>query len=120
MNVEINREALCSVVGFSGEITKISYTVNLTFKVGTYTMPTTHKFAIVDESIMPHCLLLELDILTAFEIDIDLKFNCCKHNDFRIADLSLPNYSMNNADSPVLLLEVENKQGCCSFSGVVA
>ena len=44
MDVEINREALCSVFYFSGETTKISYTVDLTFKVGTYTMPTTHKF----------------------------------------------------------------------------
>ena len=64
---------------------------------------------------MPYCLLLGLEFLTDFEIDIDLKFNCCKHNDFRIADLFLHNCAMNDADSPVLMLGVENSHSSGSL-----
>ena len=78
--LSILEESLCDIVGFSGERTSISQTVELSFAIGPYVMPKAHRFAVVADDVLPHCFLLGLDFLMTHQIDIDLKFNSCKQD----------------------------------------
>lgn len=73
-------ERLCDIVGFSGEFTEINQTILLSLNIGQCGDDPNHKFAIVSDSIFPHCFLLGIDFLHRFRIDIDFNENVCSHS----------------------------------------
>jgi hypothetical protein len=67
-----NSENLCSIIGLSGVKTPITKTVMLRFSLGSITMNSLFKFAVVTESIFPQCFLIGLDFLYQFNINVNL------------------------------------------------
>ena len=68
---KIKKERLCDIIGFTGGICAVEETVELQFELSNYTMSTPYKFGIVKEEILPHCMLLGIDFLSYFKMDLN-------------------------------------------------
>lgn len=101
-DIKIVNERVFDVVGYSGERTTIEQTVELTLNLGNYTMSVPHKFGIVSSTLLPHCFLFGLDLMSKHDISLDFHTNTCKHNSEIIA-LLLPFYEP--YVSPVLVVQ---------------
>ena len=62
----------CSIVGCSGEVTALEHTVDVEFKIGGVDLGR-HKFGVIDDKLLPHCVLLGLDFLLKNNLSIDFK-----------------------------------------------
>jgi hypothetical protein len=81
-------ENLCDIVGFSGKLTPITQSVEMSFAIGSYKMKQAHKFAVVDDTVLPHCFLLGIDFMNCHNISIDLRQMTCKQNSSVISQLT--------------------------------
>ena len=75
--VNVIRENVCDVVGFSGQRETISHSVYLSFSIGSFNMSVPQKFAVITADNFPYCILLGLDFLNVHNINIDLNDNVC-------------------------------------------
>ena len=69
--VDINNGFVCNAIGFSGDTHIIDRTVELTFMIGSFDMPKPFKFAIVNDNLIPCCLLLGLDFMFSFNVHLN-------------------------------------------------
>ena len=87
MDVTIEEELLCDIIGLTGNRVRISQTAELSFCIGSSFIVNKFKFAVVPDSTFPHCFLFGLDFLSLFQISIDFSQAQCKANGSQIASL---------------------------------
>ena len=87
MPVQVTNERVCEIVGFSGHRKVIDQTAKLAFSIGSFTMSKPHKFAVVESNSFPYCMLLGLDFMIKYGLDLDLKNNLCRQSGGSICPL---------------------------------
>ena len=78
INVKINDEILCDIVGFSGKQCTITRVVEMVLNVGSLTMTKNHKFGVVTDEVLPYCMLLGHDFVYENDFSIDFLTRACK------------------------------------------
>ena len=78
--VEVIHGYVCDIVGFSGEQSAITKSVEMPVKIAATEMKEKFKFAVVEDSMLPHCFLLGLDFMGNFDIGIDYRTSSCKQS----------------------------------------
>ena len=78
MDIEVVRKNLCEVVGFSGKCFPITKVVHLKIAIGTYVTESRHQFAVISDDVLPCCVLIGLDFMERFHVDLDFNLNMCK------------------------------------------
>ena len=91
IEVQVEEEQSVDIVGFSGHRRAVSRVAWLRFSIGSYTMDKSHKFAIVEDNIMPFCVLLGVDFLGAFDISVDFYNMVCRNKFEILASLEVSN-----------------------------
>jgi hypothetical protein len=123
MPVNVTKERICEIVGFSGHRKVIEQTVELTFSIGLYRMQKSHKFAIVDTDSFPYCLLLGLDFMTKYGLRLDLKNNLCRQSGGSVCPLVIDSlagaaanvFTVRSLPSASHILKMENCNGDFRF-----
>ena len=77
-DIILKDEYLCDIRGFSGVKIPIMQTAELSFDFGSYSVANRHKFGVIDDGILPHCMLIGLDFFDYHNIDIDLSMGICR------------------------------------------
>lgn len=84
-DINVVRQNVCNIVGFTGCEISIKQTVELRLAIGSFLMGEPHVFAVIPDSALPHCLLLGLDFMRKNGIGVDFKTNTCKRRFITIA-----------------------------------
>jgi len=87
-SIIVTDEYVCDIVGFSGQHTAVRQTALMSFSIGSFDMPSAHKFGIIDDDLVPCCLLLGIDFMSSYGIDIDLSNGICKRDGFPFTKVS--------------------------------
>ena len=73
ISVEVLHGHICDIMGFSGDQSAVARSIELPVSIASTKMKDSFKFAVVEESTLPHCFLLGLDFMGTYNIGIDFK-----------------------------------------------
>ena len=77
-SVDVSETKVVEIVGLAGDRQLSKGTVSLLLSINGFNIPREHLFIIVPHGLMPCCLLLGLDFLKHYNIDVDFNSSSCK------------------------------------------
>jgi len=76
-SVRVCEDRFCDIVGLNGRSIPITKTVCLRLSIGSFTMKTDHKFAVVKSNVLPCCLLVGIDFMLKNGFTLNFNLRTC-------------------------------------------
>ena len=87
-NVSTSNDSRFEIVGFSGKRSLVTETAEIKLGIGSYDTAYPHQFAVVDDGVMPYCLLLGIDFLKSYNLSIDSNKMNVKHDQVVLSSIN--------------------------------
>ena len=76
---------MCEIVGFPEQCFSITKVVHLKVAIGTYVTESVHQFAVISDDAPKYFVLIGLDFMERFNLDLDFDLNTMYNQDSKVA-----------------------------------